>query len=178
MNQSETTQVGIDETIAQVESLYRALTGAPSPPNDTPYAPIPAEKDPVQHVEEQMGRLLELLGPAPPGPAMTAAWMPPMTVWESDGEILVCLDLPGLKREQVEVAIRGETITVSGVRLAHPGVKLRSSEGALGPFRRTLMIPAAMRGAEPIAQMKDGVLEIRVPKPPAEASISRSVPVH
>ncbi len=178
MNQSETTQVGIDETIVQVEKLYRALTGAATPASDAAYAPIPAEKDPVQHVEEQMGRLLELLGQTSQGPVMTTPWMPPMTVWESDNEILVCLDLPGLKREQVEVAIRGETITVSGVRLARPGAKLRSSEGALGPFRRTLMIPAAMRGAEPVAQMKDGVLEIRVPKPPAEANNSRPVPVH
>ena len=40
------------------------------------------------------------------------------------------------------------------------------------------MVPAAMRGVEPTAQMKDGVLEIRVPKPPAEASNSRPVPVH
>ena len=129
-------------------------------------------------IKEKLGRLLDLLGQARQGPAMTAPWMPPMTVWESDNEILVCLDLPGLKREQVEVATRGETITVSGVRLARPGAKLRSSEGALGPFRRTLMVPAAMRGVEPTAQMKDGVLEIRVPKPPAEASNSRPVPVH
>ncbi len=178
MNQSETTHVGIDETIGQVEKLYRALTGSPTPASDAPYAPIPAEKDPVQHVEEQMSRLLELLGQAPPGPATAAAWMPPMTVWESDREILVCLDLPGLKREQVEVVVQGETITVSGVRAAGEGQTLRSSECALGPFRRALLIPAAMRGAEPTAHMKDGVLEIHVQKPAPEAVAPRPLPVH
>jgi HSP20 family protein len=178
MSLSETNQVGIDETIGHVERLYRALTGASAPPSDSPYAPIPAEKDPVRHVEEQMGRLLDLLGQARPGPAMATAWTPPLTVWEGEDELLVCLDLPGLKREQVEVAVQGETITVSGARPAIPDFRLRASECAHGPFRRTLILPFALRGAEPAAQMKDGVLEIRVPKPDAKAVSPRPVPVH
>jgi HSP20 family protein len=178
MNQSETTHAGIETTIAQVEKLYSTLTGGPAPSSETPYAPIPAEKDPMQHVEEQMSRLLEALGTARPERAAAPAWMPPLAVWESDSEIVVCLDLPGLKREQVEVVVQGDMLTVSGVRQVREGHRLRTSECPLGAFRRALIIPAALRGAEPVAQMKEGVLEIRVARPAAEAARSRSVPVH
>ena len=41
--------------------------------------------------------------------------------------------------------------SVSGVRLTPPDLRLRSSEAGLGPFRRTLLVRAAKRGAEPIA---------------------------
>ncbi len=51
----------IENTIGQVTRLYRAITGREVPVSDTPYAPIPAKKDPVQHVEEQIDRLLEVL---------------------------------------------------------------------------------------------------------------------
>jgi HSP20 family protein len=179
MNQSEPTTVGIDETIGQMDRLYRALTGADAASGDAPYAPIPAEKDPVQHVEEQLSRLLDLLGPGRPGSGAAAAWTPPLSVWESEGEILICVDVPGLKREQVEVVVEGNTITVSGTRPVREGARLRVSEAPIGPFRRTLLIPGALRGiAEPTAQIKDGVLEVRVQKPAKEATTARPVPVH
>lgn len=51
----------VDDTIGQVSRLYRAITGRDAPLSDSPYALIPAEKDPVQHVEEQLNRLLDVL---------------------------------------------------------------------------------------------------------------------
>lgn len=178
MNPGETTAVGIDETIGQVERLYRAMTGTDIPAVENTYAPIPAEKDPAQHVEEQLGRLMELLDNVRPGPEAAPAWRPPLSVWESDGEILVCVDLPGVKREQVQVVCEGNTVTVTGERARErDGFRLHTSDGFLGSFRRTFMVPAGMRGAEPSAQMRDGALEIRIPKATVESPSPRPVPV-
>ena len=178
MTQAEPTTVGIDDTIGQVERLYRAMTGTDAPQVESAYAPIPAEKDPGQHVEEQLGRLLDLLGNVRSGPEAAPAWRPPLSVWESDGEILVCLDVPGVRREQVEVLCEGNTITVSGERTRErEGFRLHTSDGTLGRFRRTLMVPAGLRGTEPSAQIKDGALEIRIPKAAAESTSARSLPV-
>lgn len=51
----------VDGTIGQLTRLYRAITGRDVPVSDTPYAPIPAKKAPVQHVEEQLDRLIDVL---------------------------------------------------------------------------------------------------------------------
>jgi len=183
MNQTEPSSssasfAGIDETIGQVEKLYHAVTGTNVPAAETPYAPIPAESDPSQHVEAQLNRLLDLLGGGKAGFDVSPAWTPPMSVWESDAEILVCIDLPGLRRDQVEVAISGNTITVGGMRApTREGLRLRSSEWSYGPFRRTLFIPSGINGSEPSAQMKDGVLEIRIQRPSPTAA-PKNVPVH
>ena len=178
MNHSEQTFAGTDETIGQVDKLYRAVTGSDAPSPEPAYAPIPAETDPAQHVEEQLNRLLEVLGQVGSGPAPAPSWMPPVSVWESDTEIVICADLPGLRRDQVEVVTEGGAITVSGTRPpARDGFRLRSSESPLGSFRRTLMVPGILRGAEPSAQMKDGVLEIRFQKQ-AQSATPKPVPVH
>jgi len=178
MTQAEPATVGIDDTIGQVERLYRAMTGTDAGQVESAYAPIPAEKDPGQHVEEQLGRLLDLLGNVRLGPEAAPSWRPPLSVWESEGEILICLDVPGVKREQVDVICEGNTITVSGERARErEGFRLRTSDGTLGRFRRTLMVPAGIKGAEPSAQIKDGALEIRIAKAVVENTSPRSLPI-
>lgn len=179
MNQSEQAFAGIDETIGQVEKLYKTVTGTDAPQGEGAYAPIPAEKDPAQHVEEQLNRLLEVLGQVKGAPEDAPTWMPAMSVWENDAEIMLCMDLAGLKRDQVQVIVHGNAITVSGARLdPREGYRLQASERPLGPFRRTLMLPAGARGSEPSAQMRDGVLEITIPKPAGPATAPKPVPVH
>ncbi len=179
MNQSEQSVVtGIDETIGQVERLYRAVTGADAPSGEAAYAPIPAEKEPSQHVEEQLRRLLAMLGRSAATAQATPSWAPQVAVWEGDAEVLVCVDLPGLKREQVEVLVQGNAVTVAGSRPpARDGLRLTSSEHGFGSFRRSFLLPGGVRGTEPAAQMRDGVLEIRWQKPPQPAA-PKSVPIH
>jgi hypothetical protein len=51
----------IDGTMGQLTRLYRAITGRDVPLSSTPYAPIPANRAAVQHVEEQLDRLIDVL---------------------------------------------------------------------------------------------------------------------
>ncbi len=160
--------VEIDEAIERTEKLYRAMTGEDAPrASESAYAPIPAEKDPTRYVEEQVDRLLGMLRMTP-GRALAAPSVPPLSVWESDQEILVLLDLPGVTRDRVEVSVQGSVLTVSGERpLAVPEeLRLRINERPLGAFRRALWIPAGARSAEAAVNMREGVLEIRIPKEP------------
>jgi HSP20 family protein len=160
--------VGIDETIERMEKLYRAMTGEDAPPaGESAYAPIPAEKDPTRHVEEQLDRLLAVLG-RPAGPPAAPASVPPMSVWESDSDIWVFLDLPGVPRDGIEVSLQGKVLTVSGQRSSAlpEELRLRVNERPLGAFRRTLWIQAGVRSTEAAVHMRDGVLEIRIPKEP------------
>jgi HSP20 family protein len=172
--------LGIEETIGRMERLYRAVTGRDAPPGETAYAPIPVERDPGEYVEEQMSKLLDLLGQSDRAPAPVPTWMPPVTVCESGPELLIRMDLPGISREQVDVTAHGNVLTVSGTRPAPSSGNgsLRLAECPHGAFRRTFVLPAARRGAEPSARMKDGVLEIRIARDTSHAEPPRPVPVN
>src|SRR5262249_45293321 len=181
MTESEqtTTAVDIDQTIARMEQFYRAVTGREASSPETAYAPIPAEKDPVEHVERQLNQLLELLGGAA-AEAAQPAWTPPMSVWDSEKEILIRMDLPGVPRDQVHVSVQGNVLTISGTRPAPDDARFRLwvQECLTGRFRRAILVPGGLRSAEPAAEMKSGVLEIRIAKPVSETTTPKSVRVN
>ncbi len=144
----------VEETIGRVEQLYQTLTGSPLPRSEAPYAPIPAERDPAEHVEKQLNRLLTILGElgGEVRPVPLTSWTPAMSVWESHTEIR---DVP-----------------------KNDDFRLHSSEAPIGPFRRTVFIPGGMREGEPRAEMKDGVLEIRIQKESSQVTTPRTVRVN
>lgn len=167
MNKSEQTIPinGIDETIGRIEDLYQKMTGTAVPAGDAVYAPIPVERDPAEHVEEQLNRLLGMLDQWATPYAVSPAWIPRISVSESESEIVIEADLPGVGRDHVTVMMQGNALVLSGSRPAphENGMQHWQNERPLGPFRRVVTIPA-MRTGEPAAQMKDGVLEIRIQK--------------
>ena len=168
----------IGQAILQMERLYRTITGKDAPSGDTVYAAIPAEKDPARHVEEQLDRLMNVVsrtGLAAP----QSAWTPSLSVWEAEKELVLCLDLPGVRREALTVQIEGNLLTVSGEReaLSYEGARLSWSERPQGAFRRTVLLPQVARHAEPFAQVKDGQLEIRIPRETVPAAPTKTVHV-
>jgi len=169
----------IDGTIGQMEKLYRAVTGQEPPGAESTYAPIPAETDPTRHVEEQLDRLMSLLGPTTAGVAAPSSWTPPLCAAEGESEVLLCLDLPGVTRERVDVRVQGNTVTVSGQSSSpmHEGLRLRINEGPAGYFHRTIPLPAGTNPETVKARLRDGVLEIRAPREVSQSSTSRSVPI-
>ena len=175
-----TATADIDRTVARMEQFYRAVTGRDAPPPETDYAPIPAEKEPVEYVERRLDQLLELLGVGPESARTASAWIPPMSVWESDKEILIRLDLPGVARDEVQVTAQDNVLTVSGQRResTEARLRLRSRECPSGPFRRVMFVPSGLRSGEPLAEMKAGVLEIRIQKETPEAAAPKAVRVN
>jgi HSP20 family protein len=157
--------IEIDDAIRQVEMLYRTVTGREVPQSETPYAPIPAENDPQRHVEMQIERLIAAM-PLPPVPART--WTPAIEVWESQAEIVVRVELAGVPREAIDIAVAQNLLSVSGRRSVLPTengeLRLRGSERPHGMFRRLIALPMGLDPAQMNAQMKDGVLEIRIPR--------------
>jgi len=177
------TSSGLDEAIGKVEELYRAVTGKNPPENDNTYAPIPVERDPSRFVEEQMDRLLSILSP-PEREAAVLAWSPPVSVWENEREFLVSVDLAGVSRNDVEVKLQENVVTITGKRDAAflTDHRLRASERPFGPFFRKIVLPPANRIRDPNAQvnaqMRDGQLEIRIAKEGTAAEGPKSIPVN
>src|SRR5919107_1042402 len=100
-----------------------------------------------------------------PGPA---GWGPPVDLPETDDRYVVTAELPGLKREGVQIHFQDTRVTLSGVRheRAAPCEQFHRIERGHGSFSRTFELPVAVLVDEITADLKDGVLTVVIPKSP------------
>jgi HSP20 family protein len=95
------------------------------------------------------------------------AWHPLTDVFETDDQMLVRMELPGVKPGDIEVLLDGPKLTVKGVRHdAHlsPGTVYHRMEIHYGQFRRVVLLPFPADGETARAAYIDGFLEIRLPR--------------
>jgi len=108
--------------------------------------------------------------------AVRETWSPPARVYERDGALIVCLDLPGLERKDVEVRVEDQMLVVEGERLddrpQDGGVDARSRWG-YGPFRREVALPHPVDADHVKARFQNGRLEVAVPQPRREERRTR-----
>jgi HSP20 family molecular chaperone IbpA len=172
----------IDDLIGQVEKFYRSLTGQDAPPaRDVPYAPIPPERDPEHHLTEQVDRLLATLGQLSPAPPLTTVWVPSLAMWETRAEVWICLDLPGVPRDSVQIRVlsRG-MLEITGERRPprfDGDARRLYDESPRGPFRRVVPLSPHVAAEHIEARLKDGTLEIRVPRVSTSEPEARAVPI-
>jgi HSP20 family protein len=127
------------------------------------------ERVEIERLRTRVGRLLAALQEAAESAAPRAPgeWLPPVDLCESESEVRVTIEVPGVKAEQIEVGIAGERLRVSGrKRKGAPcaGISHLCSERDYGRFTRTVRLHWPVRAAEATAELKDGVLTVRLPK--------------
>lgn len=106
-----------------------------------------------------------------PRPAFWQA-TPELDVYESAGEYLIQLDVPGADPRSVDVQVDGTQLHVQAQQAPSP----RYSDVALASFRRQLELPGEVDAQSASATLTDGVLEIRISKSAAARRIK--IPVH
>ena len=92
-------------------------------------------------------------------------WAPTLDVLHEDGDLLIRAELPGVKREDVEITLHERALTISGERRAEEhreGSGYYVRERRHGSFRRTLVLPHDVEEGEISARFENGVLEVRV----------------
>jgi HSP20 family protein len=92
-----------------------------------------------------------------------ADWTPAADIYETESGYLIALDLPGIKRDVLEIDIDDNRLIVKGTRLTDEE-RARRSERPSGKFLRSFSIPASVDQGRIGAEYKDGVLQIRLPK--------------
>jgi HSP20 family protein len=92
-----------------------------------------------------------------------ADWTPAADIYETETGFMIALDLPGIKRDALEIDIDDNRLVVKGVRVVDE-TRTRRSERPRGKFLRTFAVPASINQARIGAEYKDGVLQIRLPK--------------
>lgn len=159
----------IDGAIEQVERLYESVTGREAPTLETkPYATIPPERVPEEHVQEQVDRLIQTLGRFSGKPETEPEWKPQIALWEGRNEVRIVIDLPGVEKDAVRVAVSRGILELTGKRplstTDDDSLKLRYAEHPYGTFRRTMPLPHGAKVEQLKAEMRAGVLELRIPR--------------
>ena len=123
----------------------------------------------LSSLQDELERLFE---------APLTNWAPALDVYEDKDNFVVHTELPGLKREEIEVTLEDGVLVISGERKA--GEKrnegeIRRQERFYGKFQRALTLSAPVAADKVKAQYKDGVLTVTVPK--AEEAKPRKIDV-
>lgn len=107
-------------------------------------------------------------------------WVPDIDILEKNGNMVIQADLPGMKREDIEVAVEGDMLVIKGQRKEEKEVKKEDyycTERAVGEFYRAFSLPEGVDAEAIRATYKDGVLEVTMPRPVAAEAKKVEVPV-
>ena len=134
----------------------------------------------MRRMSEEMDRVFERAFGGMPMPMREGMWSPRIEAFQKEDKFIVRAELPGLKREDVEVNITDDAITINGQR-QHDQEEQREgfyhSERSYGRFYRTIPLPDGVIGDSAKATFRNGVLEITLQAPPEEVTRGRRVEV-
>lgn len=92
---------------------------------------------------------------------------PAMNVWTNEEGAVATAELPGLNPDEIDIAVEGDTLTVSGVRAPEDvgeGARYHRRERGCGRFTRSFQLPFQVQGDAVEATFERGVLRIHLPR--------------
>ena len=98
---------------------------------------------------------------------LLSGWTPALDVYEDKDSVFVKAELPGMKREEIELSLHDKTLSISGERKAeskHQDAEVYRSERFVGRFQRTISLPSPVASDKVKAQYEDGILTVTLPK--------------
>lgn len=115
--------------------------------------------DAILDLRRRLYRALD--GGAQPRETPVTAFAPPLDIVRLPDAIEITVELPGLCREEVDVVLEGDLLTISGERKPLEPEGLFRRERPCGAFKRSLSLPGVSE-QDLTATLKDGVLTVRV----------------
>ena len=120
-------------------------------------------------LQDRMNRLFDNAGRGwrTDEPAATTTWSPSVDIFETEGEIVVKSELPGMDRKDISLHLENNVLTLRGERKFEKETKEENYhriEREYGSFSRSFALPTLVNGDGVSAEYKDGVLKIVLPK--------------
>lgn len=133
----------------------------------------------MRRLSEEMDRTFSsgLQGRTGQGPS--GAWSPAIEVSEREGNYVVCAELPGLNKDNVNVEVTDDALIIHGERkYEHDETRggVHRTERRYGEFHRVIPLPEGIDPEQAKANFHDGVLEVSVPMP-QQRSRARQIPI-
>ncbi len=119
--------------------------------------------DAIASLRRRMYELLDQLGAMGPSEA-TSSWAPATDVEVRGNEVVLTVEVPGIRREDVEVEAADNVLTISGRRVEGEDGQYLRRERPVGEFRRSFALPWRIDADRVSAKLERGVLTITVPR--------------
>jgi HSP20 family protein len=135
------------------------------------------DRNPFQEIQSEMNRLFDTFLGRPAAPETGGRfWMPTVDAWETNDDLILSFDVPGVPEKEISLSITGDLLTLKGERRGNErgnGDSYFHGERTLGRFERSLRLPVPVDAERVKATYRDGVLEVRLPK--AESSRPKEI---
>jgi HSP20 family protein len=118
-------------------------------------------------LRDELDRLFEPISELTRGSRLLRVWNPAVDLYEDKDNLVVKAELPGMKKEEIEVSLHDGVLSISGERKSEPraeNAETYRSERFVGRFNRSVTLPSPVSGAKVTAQYKNGILTITLPK--------------
>ena len=100
-------------------------------------------------------------------PTEELGWTPSVEVYEKGDNFVVRAELPGMKKEELDISVLGDTLTIKGERKTESEVNEEDyyrCELCYGKFSRSVALPTAVEAGKVEANYENGILQITLPK--------------
>ncbi|MEW5896014.1 MAG: Hsp20/alpha crystallin family protein [Candidatus Omnitrophota bacterium] len=138
----------------------------------------------MENIQKQMNDLFNLSlsrGHAGDMTLLGSQWIPSVDIYDSRENILVKADLPGLKKDEIEVTIEDDNLVLKGEKKKESEVREENcfrTERFYGSFYRTIALPNSVDASKVEAKYHDGVLTLTLPKKEESKPKRISVDIH
>lgn len=105
---------------------------------------------------------------------------PDIDVFQRGNELIIRADVPGLKKDDIQVEVTEDSVTIEGERKREYEEERRGTywaERSYGHFLRVIPLPEGAMTDQAKATFRNGVLEIRIPAPPEEVTRGRRIEI-
>ncbi len=123
--------------------------------------------DPFREFNTLPVRLGSILGKDWELPMSTTAWNPSVDIFENDNEVIIKAELPGMNPKDMEVRLENNVLMLKGERRFEKEAKEENYhrvEREYGSFSRSFTLPSAVDPEKVMAEYKDGILKVVLPK--------------
>jgi len=118
-------------------------------------------------MQDRMNRLFGNVYLRDEDTSLRGSWVPPVDIYETENhDLVVRAELPGLNREDIEVSVENSTLVLKGEKKLDTAVKdenYRRIERAYGSFHRSFTLPNTVDAGRVAAEVKNGVLTVKLP---------------
>src|SRR4030095_399292 len=93
-------------------------------------------------------------------------WSPALDLYETGDHFVAVVELPGMRKEDIDISLHDGTLTISGERKGEStnGEKAQRTERYVGTFRRSIALPTRVDPSKVDAPYQDGILKVILPK--------------